>query len=96
LIEGKEMTAICGLIWLAVVAADPVPSTQAPPAGPPIVAASGAFFALSVPDVQESSRWYSEKLGMHVVMQLPTREKIAVIVLEGGGLIVELIQNDPA
>lgn len=90
------MTAICALIWLTVAAAGPVPSTQASPASRPIVTASGAFFAMSVPDVQASSRWYSEKLGLHVVMQLPKRDKVAVVVLEGGGLIVELIENDDA
>jgi len=51
---------------------------------------------MSVPDVQASSRWYSEKLGVHVVMQPPKQDKIAVVVLEGGGLIVELIQKDDA
>ncbi len=91
-----QMTAMCLLIWLTVAAADPVPPTQAPPAGQPVVTASGAFFAMSVPDVQASSRWYSEKLGLHVVMQLPKRDKVAVVVLEGGGLIVELIQDDDA
>ena len=90
------MIAICVVIWLTVAAADPIRSTQAPPAGPPIVTANGAFFALSVADVQASSHWYSEKLGLHVVMQLPTRDKVAVVVLEGDGLIVELIQNDDA
>ena len=89
------MFAICVLIWLTV-AADSASSPQASSAGQPIVTASGAFFGLSVADVQASSRWYSEKLGLHVVMQLPKRDKVAVVVLEGGGLMVELIQNDDA
>jgi catechol 2,3-dioxygenase-like lactoylglutathione lyase family enzyme len=58
--------------------------------------ATGAFFALSVADIQASARWYSEKLGLKVVMEVPKRERSAVIVLEGGGLVVELLQDDDA
>jgi catechol 2,3-dioxygenase-like lactoylglutathione lyase family enzyme len=62
----------------------------------PVVAATGAFFALSVLDVNASAKWYAEKMGLRVVMQVPKRDKSAVIVLEGSGLIVELIQHDEA
>jgi catechol 2,3-dioxygenase-like lactoylglutathione lyase family enzyme len=58
--------------------------------------ATGAFFALSVADMQASAKWYSEKLGLKVVMEEPKRAGSAVTVLEGGGLIVELIQDDNA
>ena len=56
--------------------------------------ATGAFFALAVPDMDASVNWYSNKLGLKVVMKDPKRDKTAVTVLEGGGLIVELIQQD--
>ena len=56
----------------------------------------GAFFALSVADLDASTRWYSEKLGLSVVMRPPKQDKSAVAVLEGGGLIVELLQRDDA
>jgi catechol-2,3-dioxygenase len=68
------------------------PDTAAPPA----FAATGAYFALSVADLAASTRWYVEKLGLRVVMQLPGQNKTAVTVLEGGGLIVELIQHEDA
>ena len=71
-------------------------SLQASPAAQPVMTASGAFLAISVPDLQASTRWYSEKLGLRVVMQVPKRDKVAVAVLEGGGLTVELIQKDDA
>ena len=58
--------------------------------------AGGAFFALSVKDLAASARWYTDKLGMKVTMNLPKQDKTAVAILEGGGLIVELIQNDDA
>jgi len=63
---------------------------------PPAVTATGAFAALSVRDVAAGARWYSEKLDMRVVMSMPKQNGVAVTVLEGSGLIVELIQNDEA
>src|SRR5436190_2033439 len=62
----------------------------------PAFTATGAFFALSVADVQASAKWYQEKLGLTVVMEMPRQDGNTVIALEGGGLIVELIQNDEA
>jgi len=86
---------ICLLLCLALpsvargqAAAAPAPSAAA--------AAVGAFFALSVADMDASVRWYTEKLGLEVAMTVPRRDKVAVTVLEGDGLIVELIQNDDA
>ena len=58
---------------------------------------TGAFFAISVPEIAASTRWYSENLGLRVTMEVPrTSLQPAVTVLEGRGLIVELIQNDNA
>jgi catechol 2,3-dioxygenase-like lactoylglutathione lyase family enzyme len=62
----------------------------------PAIVTTGAFFALSVADMQASVRWYSEKLGLKVVMRAPKTDKAAATVLEGGGLIVELVQHDDA
>ena len=57
----------------------------------------GAFFALSVADLDASTRWYQEKLGLTVTLQVPRGEgPAAATVLEGGGLIVELIQHRDA
>lgn len=61
-----------------------------------IFTANGAFFALSVADVQASSQWYQDKFGLKVVLEPPPSNNSTVIVLEGGGLIVELIQNGAA
>ena len=65
------------------------------PAEPPFTA-TGGFFALSVADLAASTRWYSEKLGLRVVMEVPRQNGSAVTVLEGGGLTVELVQLDQA
>jgi catechol 2,3-dioxygenase-like lactoylglutathione lyase family enzyme len=58
--------------------------------------ATGAFFALSVKDLEASSKWYSEKLGLKVTTNLAKYGKASGAILEGGDLIVELIQNDDA
>lgn len=84
------------LLWLAA----PIPvSGQAVDRGGPslIRSATGAFFALSVADVDSSAEWYSEKLGLEVVMEVPEGNgQPGVVVLEGGGLIVELIEHAQA
>jgi catechol 2,3-dioxygenase-like lactoylglutathione lyase family enzyme len=62
----------------------------------PFKSTGGAFFALSVADLRASSQWYSEKLGLRIVTEIPKRDKAAVVILEGGGLLVELMQLDGA
>ena len=89
------MKTICLLLSLTLPAAARG-QAAAPSAEPPFQAATGAFFALSVADVRASVKWYSEKLGLKVVMEAPKQGKVAVTVLEGRGLIVELIQHDEA
>ena len=63
---------------------------------PAFTAAPGAFIGLSVADLEASVRWYSEKLGLKVVMRPPKYEKSTAVILEGGGLIVELMHNEDA
>lgn len=71
---------------------------QVPPQSPesPAFSTAGAFFALSVGDLQSSASWYREKFGLRVLMESPRSGSAAVMVLEGNGLIVELIQHDDA
>ena len=70
--------------------------TQPAPDVEPIGTASGAFFALSVADLKASAQWYAGKFGLKTVMQMPKSNGAAVAVLEGGGLIVELVERDDA
>lgn len=60
----------------------------------PFKPVTGAFFALSVPNLAESVQWYREKLGLAVVLEV--REGFEVTVLEGGGLVVELVRDAAA
>ncbi len=99
------MVCILGSVFTACAGNPPptptaTPSPEVTPTNPSddasLINASGAFFALSVSEVNASAAWYSEKLGLQIVMQPPKENQSTVIVLEGGGLIVELIQNDEA
>ncbi len=62
----------------------------------PAFTTTGAFIALSVPSQDASTRWYQEKFGLRIVMQPPPHEGVTVRVLEGGGLIMELLHNPVA
>lgn len=66
------------------------------PVAPAFTAAKGAFIGLSVADLDASVKWYTEKLGLTVVMRPPKIEKSTAVILEGGGLIVELMHHDDA
>ncbi len=70
-------------------------STRAEPE-PPFASTHGAFFALSVEDIDASVKWYSEKLGLALLMRTPKQDKASAVVLEGGGLTVELVKHDDA
>jgi catechol 2,3-dioxygenase-like lactoylglutathione lyase family enzyme len=70
--------------------------TQTPESRRAIIDSRGTFFALSVADLDTSSRWYAEKLGLEVTFSVPPTSGFAVTVLEGGGLTVELVHRDNA
>jgi hypothetical protein len=57
---------------------------------------SGSFFALSVADLGASVNWYRNAFALEVLMEVPKQNGVAVTVLEGDGLIVELLQDDRA
>ena len=65
------------------------------PSDTPCGGVKGAFFALSVADIEASAKWYAEKLGLAVEMHTKSG-KTSVVVLSGNGLTVELIRHDDA
>src|ERR1700752_3100525 len=70
---------------------------QPVPATPPLVTSiGGAFFAVSVGDIDASTRWYADKLGMPGAKHVPKDGGSSMTVLEGGRVTVELIQHDDA
>ena len=90
----------CLVILLALLvpfaAGGAQPPANASPAPAEPIAVAGAFIALSVADLEASRRWYEEKLGLRVILSPPRAGPAAAVVLEGGGLIVELVQHDDA
>jgi catechol 2,3-dioxygenase-like lactoylglutathione lyase family enzyme len=56
----------------------------------------GAFVAISVADLDASRRWYTETLGLHVVLSPPPMPDARALILGGGGFTVELVQLDRA
>lgn len=79
-----------------LLAAAPRQSDVSPATRSALLRTSGAFFALSVDDLDASAAWYAEKLGLAVVLRSPPGSDPAVVVLEGGGLIVELVHHRDA
>jgi catechol 2,3-dioxygenase-like lactoylglutathione lyase family enzyme len=65
------------------------------PSSPPFASVKGAFFALSVSNIDDSAKWYAEKLGLAVDMRTKSGDT-SVIVLSGHGLTVELVRHDNA
>ena len=80
---------------LVLLCAASTARAQTPQAAPAFTTA-GAFVAHSVPNLEAATRWYRDKLGLRVVMQPPPHQGVQAVVLEGGGLIVELIHNPAA
>ena len=93
----QTFVASCVICLSVAVAAG-----QNPPAKPAASAhltpftTRGAFIGVSVADIDASVAWYTEKLGLAVVKRHPRVEKSEAVVLEGGGLIVELMKHDDA
>ena len=81
------------MIGILILAAATVSSEPAPP---PLATIRGAFLALSVPDADAAARWYSEKLGLKIIMRPPSQGDVRMIALAGGGLMVELIEQSGA
>ena len=84
-------TIVC--LWLALLLGAPPRQEVASPVQHGVLRTTGAFFALSVADLDASATWYREKLGLEVVLRTPSGADPSVVVLEGGGLIVELVHH---
>lgn len=70
---------------------------QASATSSPFAGATGAFIALSVPDLEASVRWYTETLGLRRAFTIPAMGPIAGgAALEGDGLLIELLQRTDA
>lgn len=59
---------------------------------PPFSGVQGAFFAVSVGDLDASTHWYVEKFGLRIDKRDASAEA-KVAILSGNGLLVELIER---
>jgi methylmalonyl-CoA/ethylmalonyl-CoA epimerase len=84
------------MLIAALLLAAPIPIAAQDTPTPPAFTVSGAFLALSVPDLEASVAWYTDKLGLRVVLEPPPYQGTRVKVLQGGGLLVELLHNPAA
>jgi catechol 2,3-dioxygenase-like lactoylglutathione lyase family enzyme len=92
MVHGRSTAAAA--IALAIVV--PLQRGHAQDVPRPAFVAAGAFMAFSVADLAASETWYAEKFGMRVLFRPPATDGMSVVVLEGGGLIVELLHNRAA
>jgi catechol 2,3-dioxygenase-like lactoylglutathione lyase family enzyme len=88
----RSIAALALLLGTVAWTARPEQSTVEPV----FTAARGAFIGLSVGDLDASVRWYTEKLGLRVTQRPPKIQQSTAVILEGGGLIVELMHHDAA
>lgn len=77
------------VIVLCVALASSVSGAPAQGAAPPV------FFALSVADLDASVKWYSETFDL-TVTRLPKVAPAKVALLQGNGLVVELVEHPGA
>jgi catechol 2,3-dioxygenase-like lactoylglutathione lyase family enzyme len=57
----------------------------------------GTFIALSVANAAASARWYEETLGFRVFKRIdPPNERTHVVLMEGAGAILELVEHPRA
>jgi len=64
-------------------------------ASPVFSTVQGAFFALSVRDLDASIQWYTDKLGLRVVSRME-HEGVKGAIMEGNGLEIELMSHPAA
>ncbi len=72
------------------------PGTSSAGADNALFKTHGAFFAISVPNADTSRSWYVDKLGMREIFRSPAQNGTRVIVVSGGGLTVEILENTAA
>ena len=87
---------VVSLLLSAALATAAAPVRAQAPAGAPVVAARGAVVALSVPDIEASVAWYTQKLGLRLTARPANTDTVKVAILEGEGILVELIQHAQA
>jgi methylmalonyl-CoA/ethylmalonyl-CoA epimerase len=89
----QGMSAVIALVALSSPLPPRAPRCEAPPAIP-----AHGYFSLSVPDMEASRRWYSEKLGLCTSFDFPPTPTLhaGATFVQGGSLYIELVQVEGA
>ncbi len=75
------------LLLLSLVAAAAQPQPAPPPLRPYLM-------AIGVPNLDESAKWYEEKLGFHAFRTFASKEGgLRVAFMEANGFVLELVEN---
>jgi catechol 2,3-dioxygenase-like lactoylglutathione lyase family enzyme len=88
-----------GTSWIFFLANCSALAAQAPRSDTSTaLAVRGAMLAFVVPDLDASAKWYTEKLGLRIVHLYPRIKGMhaRAALFQGGGLAVELVQEDDA
>jgi catechol 2,3-dioxygenase-like lactoylglutathione lyase family enzyme len=89
------------VVWLVVASMSlgaQAPASPPSPASPLAQARlTGTFIALSVADAAASARWYESTFGFRVVKRIdPANERVHVVLMEGDGAFLELLEHPTA
>ena len=85
----KRILLIAALVF-------PSASAAQPPAVRDSLTTVGAFAGISVSDIEASTRWYVEKLGMRVIFDPPAQGGTKARVVAGSGMMIELLKHPEA
>ena len=85
-----DLSSVWVTAYLAIAAATSAPAPSIPPN---VVQArpTGTFFAVSVRDLRASVEWYAAAFGLRAGPIQPGPDGILVCLLEGDGVLVELV-----
>lgn len=82
--NGKEWTSFSKL------------TSQTLPSNNALFNSTGSFYAISVPDLDASVKWYAEKLDLKVILQTPRKDGFSFAMLGNENFVIELVSYDAA
>lgn len=91
----RQLSAVGALALLAAVSAAalrPTADAGPSPAGKGLDSLRLYNVAISVPDIDESARWYEEKLGFKLRSRSQVSTGIEIALIEKNGLLIDLIR----
>lgn len=79
---------------IVAIVRDAHPESEAEPPAGPLDGAESAFLAVSVPDLDAASDWYSSVLGLGAVREVASPDgSLRARVMSAGSVVVELVHH---